>query len=732
MAANFTRREFIKITGFGTAGAITAGSLISKSEKAPESPVEKGIKKTPTYCAMCTFKCAGWAYTKDDKPWKLTGNKDDHHSNGRLCTKGSAGWGTYTDPDRLQTPLIRTGKRGEQYFREATWDEAFEYIAKKLKKIAEDHGPECVALLTHGSDGSFFKQLLKAYGSTNIAAPSYGSCRGPREEAYILTYGEPINSPERTDMSNSKCLVLLGTHIGENTHSSQVKEFGDSISNGASIITVDPRFSVAASKSDYWLPIKPGTDMALLLAWINVLIEEEIYDKKFVKKNTTGFKELKKHISKYTPEWAYTETTIKPEIIRETARIMAKNAPATLVHPGRMVVWYGDDTQRVRAGAILNALLGNWGKKGGFFNPVKASVPNYPHLPYPKPSKTWKDAFPGKYELANLALSSGICYATVPSVDKSCSFKGWIVYGTNAMRTMPDRTKTLEAIQNLDLLVAIDILPMEITGWADVILPECSYLERYGELRVTSGKKAQIALRMPAKKPLYNSKPSWWIAKELAKKMGLEKYFPWKNIEEYLDVRLKKGGTSLEELKSKGVVTKRSETPIYFDKNEEIEFDTESGKIELYSQTLEEHGFSPIPVYKKHEEPEEGYFRLLVGRSPIHAFGRTTNNPVLSQLKNENHVWINTNIAEEWGINNGQYIKLENQDGVISNRIRVKVTERIRPDSVYMVHGFGHTSKRLRKAYLKGADDSSLITRVHTDEIMGGTGMRGNFVTFVI
>ena len=731
MASKFTRRDFIKISGYSAVGSVVSGKLINGKSQPESTPPESNVKKTPTFCAMCTYKCAGWAYTRDGAPWKITGHKDDHHSNGRLCTKGSGGWGTYTDPDRLRTPLIRTGKRGEQYFREASWDEAFEYIASKLKKIAEEHGPECVALLTHGSDGSFFKQLLKAYGSSNIAAPSYGSCRGPREEAYILTYGEPVDSPERTDMSNSKCLVFIGTHIGENTHSSQVKEFGDALSNGATIITVDPRFSVAASKSDYWLPIKPGTDMALLLAWINVIISEELYDKKFVKNNTTGFELLKSHVAKYTPEWAYTETTIKPDVIRKTARVMAKNAPATLVHPGRMVVWYGDDTQRVRTGAILNALLGNWGQKGGFFNPLKADVPGYPHPPYPKPSKTWKDAFPGKYELANLALSSGICYASIPSVDKSCSFKGWIVYGTNAMRTMPDRAKTLEAIQSLDLLVAVDILPMEITGWADVVLPECSYLERYGELRVTSGKKAQIALRMPAADPLYNSKPSWWIVKKLADKLGLNEYFKWKNIEEYLDFRLKKAGTSLKELKNKGVITVADDTPIYYDKNEIIEFDTDSGKVELYSQLLEEHGFDPIPVYKKHESPPEDYFRLLVGRSPFHAFGRTTNNPILTQLQNENHVWINTLTARDWDLKNDQYIKLENQDGVVSNKIRVKVTERIRPDSVYMVHGFGHTNKFLKKAYMRGADDSTLITKVHTDKIMGGTGMRGNFITFI-
>ncbi|MCP4413415.1 MAG: molybdopterin-dependent oxidoreductase, partial [Gammaproteobacteria bacterium] len=171
----------------------------------------------------------------------------------------------------------------------------------------------------------------------------------------MLTYGETVGSPERTDMQNSKCIVLIGSHIGENMHNGQVQEFTEAVASGASVITVDPRFSTAASKSKYWLPIKPATDLALMLAWINVIIEEELYDKKYVEQYTYGFEQLKKTVKKNTPEWAYPITTIKPHIIHETAREMAKNAPATLIHPGRHVTWYGDDTQRVRAGAILNA-----------------------------------------------------------------------------------------------------------------------------------------------------------------------------------------------------------------------------------------------------------------------------------------------------------------------------------------------------------------------------------------
>jgi thiosulfate reductase/polysulfide reductase chain A len=737
MNRTYSRRDFIKISGMGLGGlAVGSGLINSASQSAGADSIaafaSAEISRTPTYCEMCTFKCAGWVYRADGKPWKIIGNEADQHCYGRMCTRGSAGMGAYNDPDRLKVPLIRTKERGKQVFREATWDEAFDYIAASLKKIAKEYGPETVALFTHGSGGSFFKQFLRAYGSDNIAAPSYSNCRGPREEAYLLTFGAPIDSPENTDMRSSKCIVLLGSHIGENTHSAQVNEFARAIRNGASIITVDPRFSVAASKSKYWLPIKPGTDMALLLAWIHVLIEEELYDKEYVEKYTTGFEQLKASVKASTPEWAYPITSIKPGLIRETAREMARYAPASLVHPGRHVVWYGDDTQRVRAGAILNALLGSWGRKGGFYNAETAELPDYPHPPYPEPKRTWRDFYPGKFELANLALASGICDATIPAANKSWHFRGWFVYGSNLIHTLPNPQKTLEAIQNLDLLVVVDILPAEITGWADVVLPECTYLERYDDLRLSPGREPQVALRMPALKPKYDSKPAWWMVKGLAEKMGLRRFFPWKDIEANLDYRLKQVGSSLKELQKVGVKTLKRETPLYIAKGEEMEFDTPSGKIELYSQTLADHGFDPIPRYTPHGETPEGYYRLMYGRSPAHSFGRTTNNPLLTQLDPENEVWINPDVAREWGIKPGQYIALENQDGVVSNRVKVKVTERIRPDCVFMVHGFGHTQKKLRRSYMKGASVTQLISRTKTDPIMGGVGIRHNFVTFKV
>ncbi len=691
-------------------------------------------KRFPTYCEVCFWKCAGWTYTdENNRIIKIIGNNNDPHCNGRLCPRGTGGVGMYYDSDRLTRPLIRVENNGEQTFREATWDEALGLVADKMKEIAGKYGPESFALFNHGSAGKHLGHLLKAYGSANITAPSYAQCRGPREVGFVATFGSAVGSPEPTDIRDTRCLVLIGSHLGENMHNSQVQEMSDAIDKGATIITVDPRFSTVASKSRFWLPIKPSTDIALLMAWIHVIINEKLYDRDYVEKYTYGLDLLKKHVEKMTPEWAYGITTIKPDIIRKTAREMADASPAVILHPGRHVTWYGDDTQRARAMAIINALLGSWGRRGGFYFKESMSLPDFPHPPYPKPSWTWRDALNGKYPLAGMSVANGLIDASIPSPDNKYNIKAWMVAGTNLPLTMPQKETLQKAMQALDFLVVVDTMPMEITGYADVILPECTYLERYDDIRTSPNREPYLALRMPATEPLGDTKPAWWMAKQLGERLGLHDYFAYESIEEMLDWQLKQAGSSLEEMQKIGVKKfNRRSGPLYLADGEDYTFNTNTGKIELYSTELAALGFDPMPVFTRHPEPPRGYYRLIYGRAPSHTFSRTSNNPNLFDLKDENVIWINPKVTQLWGLKNGQYIWVKNQDGVVSEfPIRVRETERIRWDSVYMVHGFGHSKKALSRAYGKGVNDSDMITNVLVDPIMGGTGMRGNFITFL-
>jgi len=719
------RRQFIKLSGLGAAGP----SLFLGGCAERPLPGQGQVTVTPTVCDICFWKCAGLVHSENGEPWKITGNADDPHSDGRLCTRGSGGLGAYQDRDRLKQPLLRVRRDGKDSFEPVSWDKALSFIADRMQRIGQQHGKDRLALLSHGSGGSHFERLLKAYGSHIYAHPSYAQCRGPREVAFALTYGESVGSPDRTDMEHSRCVVLIGSHIGENLHNGQVQTLTQALDSGATLITVDPRFSVAAGKSDHWLPIRPGSDIALLLAWMNVLINEQLYDADYVARYTSGFEQLRAHVQPFNPEWAFLETGIDPALIRTTARAMAQHAPATLVHPGRHTTWYGDDTQRMRAIAILNALLGSWGRKGGFYIQEKVELPDFPAPKPPKSKTDWKAIVQPDFPLAPSGLSQAVIEA---SIGNEAHIKGLFVYATNLPLTVPNiRERLQQAADSLELMVVVETQPAEITGYADVVLPECTYLERHDNLRNSPERIPSLALRTPAFEPRFDSKPGWWMAQQIARRLGLEKYFPWKDYAEVLDWQLQQVGSSLEEMQRNGVKRFPRKTAMYYQQGETRSFNTQSGKIELYSGLLAEYGHDPLPRYTPPQEPPPNHYQLVYGRAPAHTFGRTTNNPLLFELMPENHVWISPRTAAEHGISNGDYVQLKNQDGVISNRVRVRVTERIAPNAVFMAHGFGHNARGMRLTHGVGADDSSLITNVKIDPIAGTTGMRANFVTLV-
>ena len=727
-----SRRQFIQI-GSATAGAAVVGTglvtdLFGMTPNVVAGPNTDGDTVVPTLCEMCFWKCGVLAHVKDGRVTKIVGNPDHPLSQGRLCPRGTGGVGLLYDPDRLRTPLMRRDRRGTHQFEAVSWDAALDHVAERLQKVKDTHGPEALAMFSHGCGGDWFKRLVKAYGTGNVAAPSYAQCRGSREAAFDLTFGASVGSPETLDIENTRALTLIGGHLGENMHNTQVQELARAIERGAQLVVVDPRFSTVAGKARWWLPIRPGTDLALLLAWMHVILEEGLADTAFLEKYALGLPQLRRHVQDKTPEWAWTHTSIAPEVIVETARFIAGARPRSIVHPGRRTAWYGDDTQRGRAIAILNALLGNWGREGGFFTPAHAALP--PLIGGCKPTRGLKpppDAPKGVvYPFAGETLAHGLRDASIPGT-ADYDIKAWLVYGTNLIQALPQPARTVEAIQHLDFMVAVDVLPAEITGWADVVLPECTYLERYDDIQTPGWKRGYMALRQPAVAPMYDSKPGWWIASELGRRLGLGDAFPWADAETYLEARLSGVNVHLSDLRATGVVL-ADPVPTTLEEGLEPSFGTPSGKIELFSERLLKAGQPPLPVYTPPEEPPPGHFRLLFGRAPAHTFGRTTNNRFLSELMGENVLWINARVARERGLTAGQRVTLVNDAGVRSEPIALRPTERIRADCVYMVHGYGHDSPGLVFARGRGASDSRLMSRVKVDPAMGGTGMNVTFV----
>lgn len=309
--------------------------------------------------------------------------------------------------------------------------------------------------------------------------------------------------------------------------------------------------------------------------------------------------------------------------------------------------------------------------------------------------------------------------------------KGLIVYGTSLFHTVPDVARTKRALEALDLVVAVDVLPQDHLAWADVVLPEATYLERYDELWACSHKTPYIALREPAVPPLGDTRPGWWMARELGLRLGLDAYFRWATAEEYLETRLQSVGLSLKQLREQGGVAVQKGRPYLEDWGDESPFATASGTIELFSPALAAAGHDPLPRYEPVAPPPAGFFRLLYGRHPAHTFARTQNTPALSAIFPENELWLHPEPAAALGLRDGARVLLENQDGARDGPIRLKVTPRIRPDAVYMVHGFGHRAPGMRRADGRGASDTALQTRYALDPISGGAGMRVNFVRIV-
>jgi len=753
-----TRRNFLKGSLMSLSGAVIQPALSGLGAAARRLRQRlpwytQPQQVTYNYCDICPWRCGIAVTTVEGRIVKIEGNPNDPKSRGRLCARGQAGVSYVYDPDRLKQPLIRTGERGEGKFRTATWEEALDYTAEKLLAIKDKYGPEAVAFLGHTSGDFWFADYFaQAWGSPNASKPSMSLCTSPREEAATLTIGRAIGNHEPVDWDETRCVVLLGTHIGEDARNTMMQDLANARENGAKLIVIDPRYSSVAMKADAWLQIKPGTDTALLLAWMNVLITEGLIDQEFIANWTVGFDQLVAHVADKTPEWAAAITDLSADQIRATARVFGAARPASVIVPGRHVVWYGNDTQRLRAVYMLTALVGGHGRPGGQFFNKTPFLDAYPHPPFqvagssggcgaapgeesaelsPGPTgKVRADGVREKFLRGATAMQELI---EPMLTGQPYPIKGLVSYGTNVLHTIPNVPRTIEALKALDLVLTIDILPQDHVAWSDVVFPEATYLERHDELWGCGHKTPYVTIREPAIQPLYDTKPGWWMARELGMRVGLEKWFAWQTAEEYLDRRLSSLGLSMAKMHEQGGVTVQKGKPYLtdFEADGTSPFGTPSGKVELYSEALAEAGHAPMPEYEPTPDGPAGFFRLLYGRSPVHTFARTQNTPVLHHLMPENAVWINDATAAELGFADGERVMLENQDGVRSGPVPVKATPRIRKDCVYMVHGFGHNTPDMKLAHGKGASDAMLQTKYVLDPISGGAGMRVNFVKLV-
>ena len=520
--------------------------------------------------------------------------------------------------------------------------------------------------------------------------------------------------------------------MGENVQVPELRRLLSAIQGGTELVVVDPRYSSIAAKASHYLPVKPGTDTALLLGWLHHIVSEELYDREWVEENTTGFAELQEHLQEYPLHRVARITGIPVRDIRRTAELLAYHAPATIIHPGGHLSWYGNDVQRVRAQAVLTALLGGVGKPGSLQFPPDVDLP-------PAVTDFNREADNGGPSFSDL---------TNRMLDKKVKVVG--IWGQNPFQNHPAPYKTVEAFKSAEFVFCCDVLPGEACLYADIILPEATFLERLDILDVrTDLSQPLMASRFPVVKPHFETKDPYWIVRELNNQLGRNSLFSHEDARSFLDSRIAPLGFSLKHLRSDtGIKVLGGDHALFADQDSQDEVDeifaltdavavrrqytTASGRIELYASSFANQGFDPLPVYNEVSSPPAGYVRLLYGRSPVHTLTSTQNNPWLNHEIAENDIWVNTTHAARLGISDGDMVYLDNQDGFRSLKpIRVKVTPGIRSDCVYMVHGYGCRSTAMEQGFNRGVSDTSLMTRSSRDPVSGVRGMRGNFVKLV-
>ena len=659
-------------------------------------------------CGMCTVRCPIKVDIEDGVVKWIEGNPNDPGMAGRLCAKGSAGLAMLYDYERPQHPMIREGKRGEGKWKKATWDEALDYIAKKLNAIIKKHGGKAVALSDRGGPfRDIHRSFLRAIGSPNYFNHDC-TCARNVQHASLSLFG----SGRKTfnyDYGNCKHLVLYGRNVFESLRVKAAGAIMGMLDRGGKITYIDPRAAGTAMKATRHWAIRPGTDYALNLGIIHTVLRDKLYDAEFVNQWVEGLKELESFVIPYTPEWAFTETGIPANEIIEFAHEIAQDSPAVIFHPGWMMARYSDSFYSVRTNYILNALMGAFETPGGLFfqkGPGDAGAKGLNALmdTIPKPEEKrvdgcgWKlkhfDAGPGLLQLLYPALLSGKPYPV----------KAYIAFRHDPLLSLPDPEAQKKAFDKLDLLVAIDANYSETSWYADVLLPSATYLEKSSILTTGKGLKPSFGMRQQAVEPRNDARPDWWIFKSLAERLGAGEHFKFNDMEAFWEFQLKGTGVTVSDLQKKGSVS-LADKPIWWDRMQDLKFKTPSKKIEFVSSRLQENKIESFKPYESPPKPEEGHYRLAFGRSPVHTHGRTQNNPVLSEIMPENQLWINADEAAKMGVANGDLVQVTSSDGSHSGTINAYVTEFIHPESVFMVHGFGRKVPWQTRGYNKGLGD---------------------------
>ena len=673
-----------------------------KSVTAPKGArvsAKPGVKIVKSACYSCNMCCEVLVFIDEvtGEILKVEGDPDSPITRGLLCTKGLAARDLVYNPGRLRHPLKRVGKRGEGKWERISWDEALETIAGELLRYREQYGPEGVAFLQGTIRGwsRVYSRLANAFGAVNHGAAGWAQCLWPRLVDNTVTFGATYT--EVPDFDNTRCMLVWGTNPAS-TWPSFAAQIMDARQRGAGLIVVDPYLSETAAKADIWLQLRPGTDTALALAMLHVIIGEGLYDGEFIGKWTVGFDRLKEHVGKYTPEWGEAITKVPAALIRKAARLYANTKPAAIYRCVSLDMVH-DSLQACRSVSILAAVTGNIGIPGGNVTVSQRgetsqnshSFIGYDLLP--------ADKIPLRRGFAEFPLLcdrlSPVPTAHMPTLwetiatDKPYPVKAALIFGSNVLISYSNTPRVEEAMQKLEFIAVCDLFMTPTAQMADIVLPASSWLER--DNLISSFQVCPtytIAQQKAAEVPEARSDVD--ICCALARKLGVGEHF-WSDAGELYDDLIKPTGLTFEEFKEQ----KRIFAPFVYRQYEKNGFSTPSRKVELYSSLLEKNRCAPLPAYTEPAtgpaataKPTAEYPLILTTgwRQPVYRHTENRENPLLREIAPRPGILIHPDTATPLGISEGDPVIVETATG--SATLFAVLTLGIHPDVVQAMPGW--------------------------------------------
>ncbi|MGD9074323.1 MAG: molybdopterin-dependent oxidoreductase [Desulfobacteraceae bacterium] len=694
------------------------------------------IVRTVTWSAGpgCHGGCGVFMHIKDGKLIKMEGNPDHPYNNGRLCPRALAITEFIYHPDRLRSPLKRIGKRGENKWEKISWEEAYELIENRMGQIRDEHGAESMVFIqgTGRNVGGWLLLVAYSYGSPNWLQGGLtgNSCFHPRLVCMRMTQGD-YTVPDCSQFFQERyahpeyelpeTIMIWGQNPANTCNDGFMAAWViDCMKQGSKSIVIDPIYTWVASKADIWLQIRPGTDGALALGLLNVIINEGLYDKAFVEKWTHGFDKLSERVQEYPPEKVSQITWIPKEKIIQAARLFATSHPAS--------IQWGVPVDLAPEGAqVANSVIHLWAITGNIEIPGGMAIARmaYDVPPYPMSQEAIAEYYGDVMPPEQMAKRIGIEEYPVAKefhwraqadmvleamlTDKPYPLKGAWIAGNNMLTSAANPRKYQEALNRLDFIITSDVfMNPTIVALADVVLPAGSMAERDG-IRAwwTPLNAMQKSIDVP------DCKPDEEVCLEMARRFNPN--LKWQNLRELFDDFLKPSGMNYDELKEKGWVFPPEGHPTQpyrrhekglLRKDGKPGFNTPTGKVELYSTHLERMGYDPLPSYEEpHMSPystpelaKEYPLILSTGRrSVLYFHAEHRNIKPLRELEPHPVVEIHPDTARFLGINDGDWVWLENPHGRCKRKARY--FHGIHPKVVQSPHGWWLPEKKAEELF---------------------------------